>query len=210
MKRIELAKMIRQIIKEEISRSHALMEKSQAAQEAERMGLDDMRFGRYGKDGKVTHKSVRGKLEPTTTGDVGLRPGKTAATRDTFYTPGTSRARAQQTPDGKLQRVTPTMPPEAQRKKNQPKDVLGRSAVNSTPYHKTAGKMASRVFTKGGFQHGQNVPKDEFLKKTGLTQQALDAWTSVEDRELSKEPTGEPPMFTDGGDTVSINDPWEL
>ena len=28
------------------------------------MGLDYMKFGRYGKDGKVTHKSIGGNLTP--------------------------------------------------------------------------------------------------------------------------------------------------
>lgn len=41
-----------------------LLDESDAAEEAKKLGLDFMSFGRYGKNGKVTHKSVDGKLVP--------------------------------------------------------------------------------------------------------------------------------------------------
>lgn len=40
------------------------LEESKAGEEAKRLGLTYMKFGRYGKDGKVTHKSANGKLQP--------------------------------------------------------------------------------------------------------------------------------------------------
>jgi len=41
-----------------------LLDESDASEEAARLGLDFMSFGRYGKDGKVTHKSKNGRLVP--------------------------------------------------------------------------------------------------------------------------------------------------
>ena len=42
---------------------HLILEASQAGQQAKQMSLQSMGFGRYGKGGKVTHKSVGGKLQ---------------------------------------------------------------------------------------------------------------------------------------------------
>lgn len=41
-----------------------LQEQDTAADQAKKMGLTSMGFGRWGKDGKVTHKTTDGKLEP--------------------------------------------------------------------------------------------------------------------------------------------------
>ena len=38
------------------------LSESDASDKAKSMGLDYMKFGRYGKDGKVTHKSIGGNL----------------------------------------------------------------------------------------------------------------------------------------------------
>jgi hypothetical protein len=54
---------IRQKIREKLMRVNARME-SKASDDAKKLGLDYMSFGRWGKDGKVTHKSVKGKLTP--------------------------------------------------------------------------------------------------------------------------------------------------
>lgn len=54
------------------------LEESKAGEEAKRLGLTYMRFGRYGKDGKVTHKSVGGKLQPIKGGDA-KGPAKASA-----------------------------------------------------------------------------------------------------------------------------------
>jgi hypothetical protein len=52
---------LRQKLKEKLSRVNARME-SKASEKANQMGLDYMSFGRWGKNGKVTHKSKDGKL----------------------------------------------------------------------------------------------------------------------------------------------------
>ena len=41
-----------------------ILNESDASEEAKRKGLEYLSFGRYGKDGKVTHKVVNGKLQP--------------------------------------------------------------------------------------------------------------------------------------------------
>lgn len=41
-----------------------ILNESDASEEAKKKGLDYLSFGRYGKDGKVTHKVVNGKLQP--------------------------------------------------------------------------------------------------------------------------------------------------
>ena len=49
-----------------------LLDESDASEEAEKLGLDYMSFGRWGKDGTVTHTSQNGKLvalEPIDTPD---------------------------------------------------------------------------------------------------------------------------------------------
>jgi hypothetical protein len=61
------------------------LEESKAAEEAKRQGLEYMHFGRYGKDGIVTHKSQGGKLMPVkgkgTAKTAGKAPAKPAARR---------------------------------------------------------------------------------------------------------------------------------
>jgi len=66
MKKLEL----RQIIREEILETLLQQEGSTAAKEAERLGLDYMSFGRWGKNGQVTHKSEKGKLIPVSRDQV--------------------------------------------------------------------------------------------------------------------------------------------
>jgi len=61
-------KLIRQKLKERLHRVNLRME-SKASEEAQKLGLDYMSFGRWGKDGKVTHKSKDGKLVPLSAKD---------------------------------------------------------------------------------------------------------------------------------------------
>ena len=46
----------------QMAKEHFMME--DVSDQAKALGLDYMNFGRYGKDGKVTHKSMGGKLQP--------------------------------------------------------------------------------------------------------------------------------------------------
>ena len=51
-----------------------LLEESQVAKQAKAMGLDYLEFGRYGKNGKMTHKVVNGKLVPATSDEKSGKP----------------------------------------------------------------------------------------------------------------------------------------
>ena len=55
------------------------LDESKASEEAKRLGLTYMSFGRYGKDGKVTHKSVGGKLSPISSTDKKENPRRKKA-----------------------------------------------------------------------------------------------------------------------------------
>jgi len=57
MKKTQLTEIIRSVIRE-------MIDESAAGEEAKRQGLEYMSFGRYGKDGQVTHISQGGKLVP--------------------------------------------------------------------------------------------------------------------------------------------------
>ena len=57
------SKAISKLAKESLlGKSLGMIGESQASDKAKAMGLDYMSFGRYGKDGKVTHKSIGGQL----------------------------------------------------------------------------------------------------------------------------------------------------
>jgi len=54
--------------------SYVLVE-SQVSDQAKSMGLQSMGFGRWGKDGKVTHKTINGKLQPVKPSEEPPRAG---------------------------------------------------------------------------------------------------------------------------------------
>lgn len=56
------------------------LDESKASEEAKRQGLEYMSFGRYGKDGVVTHKSVDGKLQAVKGGATAKASGKRKST----------------------------------------------------------------------------------------------------------------------------------
>ena len=66
---------LRHKIREKLARVNVRME-SKAKDDAEKLGLDYMSFGRWGKNGKVTHKSKNGKL-------VALSPAASKKATDT-------------------------------------------------------------------------------------------------------------------------------
>jgi hypothetical protein len=71
-----------------------LDEESETAKKAKAMGLTYMKFGRWGKDGKVTHTTQNGVLTPAKTNAVGTNPtaGTTTPTpMNKVQTPATSQ-----------------------------------------------------------------------------------------------------------------------
>ena len=58
------------------------MTESDASDKAKGMGLDYMKFGRYGKDGKVTHKSIGGSLTAVDKDEKPVKEPKSAKPKD--------------------------------------------------------------------------------------------------------------------------------
>ena len=58
------------------------MTESDASDKAKGMGLDYMKFGRYGKDGKVTHKSMGGTLTAVDKDEKPVKEPKSAKPKD--------------------------------------------------------------------------------------------------------------------------------
>lgn len=223
MKKTQLAELIRKIIQEELS---IMDEESQAAKDAKAQGLTSMGFGRWGKDGKVTHKTDRGRLTPVQSDkDVGLRPGTTTATKNKFYRAMPSRgARGMDTrpaaikgPDGKLKRAEPKWTPDVNRERNKPQDTLdsgpqtilnvnkGTSAVERRLVNKVS-QMFDTVWEKGEMdQHyGKSMPSKEFEKLTGISPKAAKVFTRVvNDYET-------PFLYDETDDTVYVSDPMDV
>lgn len=182
MKKSQLKEIIREVIREE------LQHESQASDDAKRQGLEYKGFGRWGKDGKITHTTQSGKLVP-------VRDPKTGqADRKLLSPPRVHKS------------------PETQRKANQPKDDLTIRSRDHNPNSINTINNAKDVILgkieKAGFGPGDEVPKNEFMKKTGLTQKHMDTWANVEHKYSNDE--WYVPVFSDHGDTVVIRDPWEL
>ena len=65
MRESDLRKLIRRTIFEVIQENTSMYEEEESKQQAERLGLKHVGWGRYAdSSGKVTHKSVQGKLVP--------------------------------------------------------------------------------------------------------------------------------------------------
>ena len=204
----QLKDIIREIINEQIA---AMDEESQAVKDAKAAGLTYMEFGRWGKDGVQTHKSERGRLVPVKNDkDVGLRRGKLFGRNKLYRAMPSHGAKGLNTrpaaiigPDGKLQRAEPRWTPNVQRQRNRPQDDLEKN-YSDDPFTRVGNLIHSKIFDTAKFSYGQEIPKDEFLKKTGLTQKTVDKWLSSEE----KYGADDAPMFYDDGETITIVDPF--
>ena len=171
---------VREIIEEELTK---MDEESKAAQDAKSQGLDYIGFGRYGKDGKMTHKSERGRLVPVKgPEDVGLRPGKTDASKNKLYKPGSSTAQAKKLQTGpnkgKLQRLAPKVSPMGNKLRNLPSDELEPTQASGV-FGKQGGDVERRIVNKvwnkvtSAFDTGEVATLDQIQQKTGLPRKAL-------------------------------------
>lgn len=92
-----------QLLNEIIGFDESYLNESTTGEEAKRLGLTYMKFGRYGKDGVVTHKSVGGKLQPVKGGDS---DGPTKApTKAITKTPTATKGKVS-TPSAPTQKIT--------------------------------------------------------------------------------------------------------
>src|SRR6056300_537101 len=68
------------------------LDESSASEKAKAMGLRHMSFGRYGKGGKVTHRSVGGTLQKVGKGDTGTSDKPKSSSKETSKEKGTSKS----------------------------------------------------------------------------------------------------------------------
>ena len=74
----QVSKQIKSLARESLD----IMKESDASDKAKGMGLDYMKFGRYGKDGKVTHKSIGGSLTAVDKDEKPVKEPKSAKPKD--------------------------------------------------------------------------------------------------------------------------------
>ena len=74
----QVSKQIKNLARESLD----IMKESDASDKAKGMGLDYMKFGRYGKDGKVTHKSMGGTLTAVDKDEKPVKEPKSAKPKD--------------------------------------------------------------------------------------------------------------------------------
>jgi len=74
----QVSKQIKSLARESLD----VVNESEASDKAKGMGLDYMKFGRYGKDGKVTHKSVGGSLTAVDKDEKPVKEPKSAKPKD--------------------------------------------------------------------------------------------------------------------------------
>lgn len=212
MKLSQLKELIRGIINEELS---VVDEESQAAKDAKAQGLTNMGFGRWGKDGQVTHISNNGKLEKFSRAAMQRKTGMTfgrGKNANTMYTPR-GLAKATMPEPGKVQRAIPTKTPDQQRAANQPQDTLAQDPyrhLGQSGQARTAQVIVSKVDDK--LLYNDELPKhyntdmsiDDLSKITGLTAKQIrvyDKYADGYERAFS---------MNDDGKSVFIHDPMDL
>lgn len=191
MKMSKLKEIIREIINEELNS----IDESKIGDEAKRQGLEYLGFGRYGKDGKMTHKSVDGKLQPVKQGSGA--PIKASIKKPIGTKVADIGAGGDATPE-RTQRFGPDTSYLTVRKGATPAE------------RKLVGKIAAmwdKVTDDNDFmtKHmSKSYPAAEFEKMTGISREAAKAFTNaVDDYEI-------PFQYWEGDDTVYIADPMDV
>lgn len=201
---LKLKEIIREMINEELS---AMDETSQAAKDAKVQGLTNMGFGRWGKDGKVTHISVNGKLEKFSKAAMQRKTGMTfgrGKNANTMYNQW-GGAKATMTEPGKVQRATPVRTPDQQRVDNKPMDSLGdyRGTIQS----KIVSKLSDKIWDTAGEElsnhYNTDMSIDDLSKLTGLNTKQIkvyDKYADDYDRAFSINPDGKSAYIHDPAD----------
>jgi hypothetical protein len=200
MKKSELKSLIRECLQE------AMVEATPAGKEAKQKGLDSMGWGRYGKNGKVTHITDKsGKLVAYNRGEMQKKTGMTYGVgkqAKKMYTQGrfapdvykNSRggfdsADAQEIEPGRLNRVRPRATPDQQRQANKPHDLLkpydNEFDDRPTAVRRIVDKLQNKIDTVLSHNDlvGKTLPMDKALKIFGLTKQQLsvyDQWAGYD------------------------------
>ena len=170
---------------------------SEASKKAKEMGLDYMRFGRYGKDGKVTHISQGGQLVPVQKSKPGTphyqKPTKAVATPpadDPYGAPVAPRKAGEPVP------TTVIRKPSAQGKSTAPAEKPSTSPkVGDVVSYKTKSPSGQPIVGKGkvSFVH----PDGRVNVERGTRQKPAYPIT-IKPGEIEQEPTGAAPAQPTG------------
>jgi hypothetical protein len=215
MKKTQLKELLREIIREEIA---AMDEDSEAAKAAKAQGLTNLGFGRWGKDGQVTHISDKGKLTPFSKKAVQNKTGMTfgrGKNADTMYSPRTFNPSAKMSEPGKVQRLDPKRSPETDRTRNKPTDDMaprkyGMGVHPGTPVSgkqvvdKVTDKFYDSSFADDWGTYDTPVSMADFEKETGINRKAAKYFTDTVDDYES------PFSYDADTDSVTIHDPQDV
>jgi hypothetical protein len=186
MKMTKLVELIRETINEELELE------SKASDDAKRQGLEYMSFGRWGKDGKITHTTQGGKLVPLASMDRYARTGAD----------GSRMLRPRRTPD-QQRRANKPLPDREAEFDSQEHDA-------STPAgNKIVAKVENKFFDTqeqllDKYDHYEDIPADEFTSVTGIPKKAA-IFAANNFRRWE-----EPFSYDAETDTFAIHDPMDI
>ena len=153
-----------------------ISEDSPAAKQAKQQGLESLGWGRWGKNGKMTHTTVNGKLIPYSKKGMERASGMTfgrGKKANQMYTkrkvPG-----AQMDEPGVLKRSMKRQDPSWQRSLSKPRDVLDTPASRSAA-QKVVDKIESKLWRKGDeleSLYNKEIPASKFAKIFGIPEKA--------------------------------------
>jgi len=172
--------MLLTLIKEVLAEEDMLDEKSNAAQKAKQQGLTYMSFGRWGKDGTVTHTTQNGTLVP-------VKPGTPPPAGSKAPSPGAPKASLAQKPTPAVRKPTakvaqsgpvaaPGKPPTTDAEiKNS-----GDTAVKVVDgIQKKLNKFFRKLKYDDEYEEGTSYPIDDFCAATKLTPHEVIAYDSI-------------------------------
>lgn len=186
MKKSQLKEFIREIINEELA------SESQASDDAKRQGLEYLGFGRYGKDGKMTHRAVGGRLQAVTPKATPVSAGGKVPPSDTTKTKTSAPASDSGDRFG--------------RDTNYLQVRKGATSAERKLVGKVSDMFNKVADTPGFYQKhaNQSYSAAEFEKMTGIPQKAAKAFSKVvQDYES-------PFSYDEQSDTVDIHDPMDV
>lgn len=166
-----LRNMIREMIDEE----------SKVAADAKAKGLTYMKFGRWGKDGKMTHTTVNGKLIPYSKAGIerttGMKFGR-GKNANNMYGNGANIPSATMTEPGVLKRNPDRWKatPADHRQANKPYDALDSGETARDKLVSKIEDIAARKLTVNTDREDVVIPYDEFKRQTGLNDKQLSVY----------------------------------
>lgn len=196
---------------------------SQASKDAKAKGLDYMSFGRWGKNGKMTHKSEKGKLVPISkaqaTRSTGMTFGRGKNANTMYGTKGRTAfdPTAKYDPkSGRMSSLTKRTPDQERERQQEPHpdDVLGQRQSDSkrrgfNKYNAIAHPYQEEVYQaiqNGDLEINGKYPSSQFMQVTGLNPQQFKFLALYNQKYAEYDGTF---WYDKDTDNVHINDPWE-